>query len=136
MRIARSFSWCLVLMMAGTLVVAQETPAPKATTASKSPLRVRQERVGRMVKELKEKLRQMAVKLAAKEPDQAKKLMAALSASQSSRIEERMREIAQRLDGANKQDLPKAQEEVINELQKIIEMLEKQEQQGGEAALD
>jgi len=92
-------------------------------TKRTSSLGIRQQRVKRMMQELDRKFQDLAQKLQATEPEQAKLLIKAFQQSRERLIEQRMEEISGLLDTANFSDADKKQGEVQLELDAVLRVL-------------
>lgn len=92
-------------------------------TKGSSPLGIRQQRVKRMMQELDRKFQDLAQKLQATEPEQAKLLIKAFQQSRERLIEKRMEEISSLLDTSNFSDADKKQGEVQLELDAVLRVL-------------
>ena len=99
-----------VLMVAVVLCLNSVCSADDTKPAKESSaLGIRQQRVKRMMQELDRRFQDLAEKLQAKEPEQAKLLIKAYQQSREKLIEQRMEEISLLLDSSNFSEADKRQ---------------------------
>jgi len=110
----------LVITACGGFSPAQES-APESPEPS--PLGVRQQRVVRMMQQLESRFLALAKSLEETEPERAARLVKAFEESKTLLVEARMRQIVSLLDGAQLENAGKEQQEVIDDVRKLIAIL-------------
>ncbi len=88
-----------------------------------TPLGVRQENVRRMITEMRDRFLQLAQTLARTEPEQAERLTQAIREASEALIEQRAAEIADMLNRGQLDAAAAAQQQVIGELKRLIDLL-------------
>ena len=117
-------TWLLLLGTCAPAFAGQATESAKQHEASESSsLGVRQQRVKRMMQDLDRKFKSLAQTLGKTEPQRAERLITALQESKELLLEQRMELISKALNEARFDAATDQQQQVIEDLKKLIDIL-------------
>jgi hypothetical protein len=115
----------LIVFVAASPLAAQpaESPARDSDAFRATPLGIRQQRVERMMHDLEEKFRSLAQALQKTEPERAERLARAIEQARELLLQQRMSQVAQRLDEARLDVASSEQKLLLADLKRLLDVL-------------